>query len=120
MADGSSETSNRDLIYADKFDARLRAELKKLVTPELVEEHRQKPLGQHSDALERVLNYFRKAPLGDKLALFEVEAGRKFQVIVNPGPSGGPPRPIDSVVYTDKDSALHAVFLERVQRLTDS
>ena len=33
------------------FNARLKGEIKALITPDLIEEHRRKPLGRHSDCL---------------------------------------------------------------------
>lgn len=108
---------DRDLIYHQRFDARLRAHLRTLITPALIEEHRANPIGQHSDSLERVLNYFRRAPLDGKYALFELEPNRKYKIMVTTGRGGGLPQDTDEEVYTDKNDALHAVFLKRVQAL---
>ncbi len=53
---------NRDLLCYARFDARLAAQIARSITPALIEEHRRAPLGAHSDALARVLNYFRRGP----------------------------------------------------------
>ena len=49
-------------VYRDHFDSMTRQHLKKIVTEDLIEEHRRKPTGRHSEALERVLAYFRRLP----------------------------------------------------------
>ena len=108
---------DRDLIYRQRFDARLRAHLRTLITPALIEEHRASPIGQHSDELERVLNYFRRAPLDGKYALFEMEANRTYRIVDTAGLDGGEPEDVDGEVYTDKNDALHAIFLMRVRAL---
>ena len=116
----SGETAahrDRDLIYQERFDARLRAHLRTLVTPALIEEHRASPLGQHSDDLERVLNHFRRSSLDGKYVLFELEPNRKYKIMVTAGRSGGLPRDLDGRVYTDKNEAAHAIFLRRVDAL---
>jgi hypothetical protein len=46
-----------DAVIAERFHARRVAALRPTITAELVAEHRRSPLGQHSDALQRVLNY---------------------------------------------------------------
>jgi branched-chain amino acid transport system permease protein len=120
MPEEATEIRNKDLIYEQRFNKRLREHLKTLITPELIEEHKQKPLGQHSDSLERVLNYFRRAPVENKYSLLEIEANRKYRVIALSGQKGIPPREIDERIFHSKNEALHAVFLKRVQELMES
>ena len=120
LPEEATEIRDKDQIYFRRFDKKLRDHLKTLVTPELIEEHKQKPLGQHSDALERVLNYFRGAGGENKYVLYEMKANTEYKIIVTTGKKGVPPREADGVVYTNKDEALHAVFLKRVQDLMDS
>ncbi len=120
LPEEATEIRDKDQIYYRRFDKNLREHLKTLVTPELIEEHRVKPLGQHSDHLERVLNYFRAAGGENKYVLYEMKANREYKIIVTTGKKGVPPREADGVVYTDKNEALHAVFVKRVQDLMDS
>jgi branched-chain amino acid transport system permease protein len=120
MPEEATEIRNKDLIYHQRFQKNLREYLKSLITPELIEEHRRTPLGQHSDALERVLNYFRRAPGEDKYSLYEIETGRKYRIIALSGQKGIPPREVDERIYESKNEALHAVFLKRVQELMES
>ena len=111
---GNTPPVDRQLTVFTRFDEELRAHVKSLLTDELIEEHRRKPLGQHSDALERVLNYFRRPP---HFALYSRSACREYQVIALPVTSGSAPEPIDEPVYYDKTEALHAVFLRHVDML---
>jgi len=120
LPEEATEISDKDQIYQRRFDKRLRDHLKTLVSPEIIEEHRLKPLGQHSDALDRVLHYFRSAGGENKYVLYEIKANSEYKIIVTTGQKGIPPRDLDSTVYTDKNEALHAVFLKRVQDLMDS
>ena len=109
---------DRDQIYQQRFDKQLRTHLKTLITPALIEEYRASPLGQHSDDLERVLNHFRRSSLAGKYVLFELETGRKYKIVTTSG--GGLPEDVDGTVYADKNEALHAVFLKRVDALMNS
>ena len=117
MSGESAAHHDRDRVYHERFDARLRAHLRTLVTPALIEEHCASPLGQHSDDLERVLNYFRRSPLDGKYALFELEANRRYKIVSFTSRSGGLPEDLDGTIYTDKNEAAHAIFLRRVDAL---
>ncbi len=114
MSEITPSTGDRQLEILSRFDADLRQQIETLVTDELIEEHRLKPLGQHSDALERVLNYFRRPP---HFALYSRVACHEYQVIALPVAPGSAPEPIDEPVYYDKSEALHAVFLRHVDWL---
>ncbi|MGD9604245.1 MAG: hypothetical protein AB7O21_21345 [Gammaproteobacteria bacterium] len=101
------------IVYA-RFNRSLRAHIRTLITPALIEEHRLKPLGQNSDALERVKNFFARPP---SYALYSRTAMREWQVIRMPVRPGQPPQPVDAAIYTDEASAYHAVFLKHVADL---
>lgn len=119
MPSEADEVQDKDLIYYSRFEAQLRAELRNYITPKLIEEHRLKPVGQHSDPLERVMNYFRRVPAEGKSVLFELETGRKYKIVVTTGQKNKPPVDLDNHIYTDKNEALHAIFLRRVQELME-
>ena len=120
MAGETAAHRDRDKTYLERFDQQLRAHLRTLVTPALIEEYRASPLGQHSGDLERVLNYFRRSPFEGKYVLFELEANRKYKIVTTTAEEGGLPQDVDGTVYTDKDAALHAVFLKRVDAMMAS
>lgn len=56
-----------EAVVGEAFHAKMRASLRPLITPELIAEHRATPLGQHSEPLQRVLNYFGALPIDGKL-----------------------------------------------------
>ncbi len=96
------------------FNARLKEEIRTLITPALIEEHRRNPLSRQSDALARVVNFFRRPP---RYALYSAVPMRQFQLIRMPITPGLPPQPVDDTVYTTEAEAIHAVFLRHVAEL---
>ena len=46
MPEEAIDFADKQEIYYRRFQKRLRDRLKALITPELIEEHRQRPLGQ--------------------------------------------------------------------------
>jgi branched-chain amino acid transport system permease protein len=104
-----------------RFDKQRREELKLLVTPELLEEHRRDPTGKrHSDALMRLLVHFRSASIVDKYALRVDEPFKRYRLIALSGVRGVPPRLVDDRVYGSLPEAFHAVFQKRCQDLLES
>lgn len=101
------------------IDSKIREHVKSLVTDELIEEHRRRPLGQHSDALERVLHYFRRAPLAGKYVIVATKPFQEYCIGVHPGVRGQPVRLLDEV-YTSESECFHAVFLRRVNDLRET
>jgi len=114
MSENLPQATDKQLVVLARFNANLRERLKSLITAEIIEEHRRKPLGQHSDPLERLLNYFRRPP---RFALYSSRACREYQVVALPIAPGATPRPVDNHVYTDVDEAMHAVFLKHIELL---
>jgi branched-chain amino acid transport system permease protein len=122
MPEEATEITDKQQVYYRLFDKRIRDQLKTQVTPELIAEHRAKPLGQHSDALDRVLNYFRRGEMPDKYAILRVGpyASGTYKVLAFSGRPGHPPRVVDDKLYATMDEAYHAVFLLRVNDLLAS
>ncbi len=116
MSDRTRRITDQQLVALARFDERLRAQLRALLTDDLIAEHRARPLGQHSDALERILNYFRRPP---RFGLYSRKTCREYQLIALPVARGSVPAPLDETVYTDKDTALHAVFLKHIELLQE-
>ena len=67
LPEEATEIDDKDVLYFRRHDMMQRDYLKTLVSPEIIEEHRRQPLGQHSEALERVLLYFRRAKIGGQI-----------------------------------------------------
>ena len=127
MPEEATEIFDKQEIYYRRFNKRLREKLKKLITPELIEEHRMAPQGEHSDNLARVLNYFRRTKLIDKYAIkrhkrnpSKNRENEVFSIIAISGETGSPPRVVDQKEYQSLGEAFHAVFLLRVNDLLES
>lgn len=122
MPEEATEMTDKQQVYYRRFDKRIRDHLKTLITPELIEEHRRDPLGRHSDALSRVLNYFRRGEMPDKYAIFQDGPVNDctYRIMAFSGVPGQPPRVVDDRSYATRDEAFHAVFLLRVNDLLES
>jgi branched-chain amino acid transport system permease protein len=94
--------------------------LKTLVSSEVIEEHRRSPQGQHSEALQRLLIYFRTRPQVDKYAIAIVELFKAYRIVALSGQRGVPPRVVEDRIYPTQKEAFHGVFLRRVQDLLES
>ncbi len=114
------EIADKAQIYQRRFDHNQRAHLKSLITDDLIAEHRRNPTGLHSEELERVMLYFRKAELAGKYCVYAVKPFAKYRIVALSGLPGVPPRVVDDRVYPTVDEAYHAVFLRRVNDLRSS
>jgi branched-chain amino acid transport system permease protein len=104
------------LVFAD-WDRKQRARIRELVTGELVSEHARKPLGQHSDALERVLAYFRRQPNAGKYIIVATEPWREYRIAVLTGERGVIPAVLEDETFATEEAAMHGVFLRRLRDL---
>lgn len=120
MPEEATEISDKSLIALRRYDKRSRDHLKTLITPEVIEEHRLKPKGQHSDPLMRLLAYFRMQSVVNKYALRSDETLARYSLIALSGVRGVAPRSVDDKTYPTLPEAVHAVFLKRCQDLLDS
>ena len=120
MPEEATEIDDKDMLYHRRFDKMQREFLKKLVTDEVIEEHKNKPLGQHSEALERLLLYFRRALQEDKYAIKRNEQSTAFKIIAFSGVRGISPRLVEDTEYSTLEEAYHGVFMRRVYDLMES
>ena len=120
LPEEATETDNRDEIYRRRFDKAQRDFLKRLVSDTVIEEHRTRPLGQHSEALERLLIYFRGQTQVDKYAIMVLEDFKAYRIVGLSGRRGTPPRVVEDRIYPTADEAYHALFLRRIQDLMES
>ena len=119
MSGESIEIRDKQTIAAQRFDDVLRRELKALITENLIEEHRTTEGKRRSDALERVLAYFRRAAVADKYAILAEKPFERYRIVALSGRRGVPPRAADDQTYSSEEAALHAVFLKRVHDLLE-
>jgi hypothetical protein len=106
-------------VYAD-WDAKQRERIKALITDELIDEHRRKPLGQHSDALARVEQYFRRQPGAGKYIVVATKPWGEYRIGVLTGERGRVPEILDDATFGTEEEAMHGIFLRRVADLRGS
>jgi branched-chain amino acid transport system permease protein len=115
-----AERADRELLVRDRWSARTGAELRKLITPELIAEHARKPLGQHSDALERVLNYFRRVPQASKYVGVCTQPWTEWRIGVLSGVRGVLPTILQDQRFASELDLQHGIFLLRIRDLMAS
>lgn len=113
-------SQDREQIFRERFDTYRRDFLRQIITPEVIEEHRRKPWGQHSERLERLLIYIRQRPLENKLAVQVIEPFKAYRIVALSGHRGVPPKPVGEEVFASVHEADHAIFLLYVQELLQS
>lgn len=120
LPEEATEIEDKDYLYHRRFDKMQRDYLKTLVCEEIIDEHRSKPLGQHSEALERLLLYFRRVPQNDKYAIKRDDSANTFKIVAFSGVRGMSPRLVEDKEYPTMEEAYHGVFLRRVYDLLES
>lgn len=118
MADEThAAPADRDQIALARWDKRMRAALRPFITKKVIAEHKRDPLGRHSDALARVLNYIRRrAPYG-RCVVVCTKPFKQWRVARMPRDRGQTPVFIDERTYTSEAKAMHAAFLVRIEEL---
>jgi branched-chain amino acid transport system permease protein len=107
-------------VYAD-WDAKQRERIKALITDELIAEHDASPLGPHSDALQRVVGYFRRQPQAGKYMIVAVRPWEEYRIASLSGLRGIPAQVLpDSEAYPTEEAAMHGIFLRRIRDLRES
>ncbi len=103
-------------MVAARYHDRMRAQIAQLITPELVQEHKQVTFGQHSGALQRVLNYVGNLPMQGKLIL-EHDGHQQWYVSrLHVQPTFTRTERI-SGPYSSEAVATHAVFVRRIHEI---
>ncbi len=120
LPEEATECEDKDYLYHRRFDKMQRDYLKNLVCDEIIEEHKFKPLGQHSEALERLLLYFRRVPQNDKYAIKRGNNSNKFKIVAFSGVRGMSPRLVEDKEYDTIKDAYHGVFIRRIYDLLES
>ncbi|MFA5121453.1 hypothetical protein [Zavarzinia sp.] len=107
---------NGELAVREYFDSKTRRYLKRVITPDLIEEHRRDPHAQHrSEALGRLMFYFKNLPIDQQYALRLMPDGR-YRITDIPRP-GHPPVAVDGTDYADPAAGLHGIFLRKINDL---
>jgi branched-chain amino acid transport system permease protein len=99
------------------FDRGARKRTAALVTDAVIAEHEANPAGPHSDALQRVLRYMRRAALPGKYVIVAVRPWQEYRIATLTGVHGEAPPVLDDGPWATEQEAMHAVFLRRVADL---
>lgn len=100
-----------------RFRRGLTIMLRQLVTPEIVAEHEEQPVGNHSPALATVLAVMRQAPTAGKLAvLFSPDTGI-WQILTLSADRSVPHEVDEAARFSTEGEALHEVFIRRLAEL---
>ncbi|WP_238532928.1 inner-membrane translocator [Halalkalicoccus jeotgali] len=126
---GGPLSAPAEQAYSELDEGIAKREILPRINTELIKEHKEHPIGRHSDDLERVLNYFRRQPMEGKYVILETEKFEEFYIGELPGVRGEPPEKLDNPLagideakdlpYPLKsvEQAEHAVFLRRIKDL---
>lgn len=110
----SSDNSDLEDQVNTWFHARKRSELKKLVTAEVIREHKVSPLRQHSDSLQRLLNYLGQFPIDGKLIVEYGGAEGEWYTSRARVSDCRVELTRNEKRYPTEAEAIHAVFLQRL------
>ena len=113
MTDQSEDVMDRDPVAMARWDERMRAAIRPLLTTDVIAEHQRDPRGPHSDALKRVLNYFRRSTALTPLVIVCTRPFQEWRVARLTGVPGRGPVLIDQQTFDSQAAAMHAVFLKR-------
>ncbi len=106
-------------VYLE-FQRQLRTRVRALITPELIAEHEANPLGPHSDALQRVMNYFRQQPQPGKYILVSITPWEEYGIALLSGQRGQLHKVLDDERFASEEQGLHGIFLRRVRDLGEA
>jgi hypothetical protein len=90
-------------------------DVKPRVTQAIIDEHRQRPIGKHTDELERVLIYLRRHHLEmpGKYILVCTKPHEEWRIATLSGNPGVPPQLLGDS-FPDRYEAEHGLFLKRL------
>jgi hypothetical protein len=93
----------------------LETDVKPRVTQAIIDEHRERPIGKHSDELERVLIYLRKHhfEMEGKYILVCTKPHEEWRIATLAGKPGVPPELLPDS-FPDRYEAEHGLFLTRL------
>jgi len=115
---GGGPQSNPTLGVLDNLNERIaREQILPRITDEVIAEHKEQPIGRHSDDLQRVLHYFRRQPLAGKYVIVETERNEEWCLGKLSGERGEPPDIMRNTTFDSLGAAQHAVFTRRVEEL---
>ena len=109
------QTAREHASYLQVEKHILATEIRPRITEAIIAEHRERPIGKHSDELERVLIYLRKHHLemAGKYILVCTKPHEEWRIATLSGKPGVPPELL-SDAFPDRYGAEHGLFLKRL------
>jgi hypothetical protein len=105
-------------VYLD-IDRRIfETKIKPLITKELIEEHKQNPIGKHSEQLDMILNYFRRhhEQMEGKYVIVCTKPHKEWRIGEHPAVRGERPTVFEDESFDSREAAEHGLFLKRLQK----
>lgn len=105
-------------VYMETDKRILENRIKPLITKELIEEHRNNPIGEHSKNLKAVLNYFRRhhEEIKGKYLVICTEPHKKWCLGEHPGERGKPYILFENECFDSREKAEHGLFIKRLKK----
>ena len=113
----TSVISDRGEVVFQMWYERMREAIRPLLTEKIITEHERDPLGNHSDALKRVLNLIRRTAPGGKYLLVSTRPFEEWRIARTSKVRGQAPTFVDERSFDSEAKAMHAVFLMRIEEL---
>ena len=111
---------DKDDLFLDYFNDKQCEFIKQILNDEIIEEHRLKPLGQHSEPLARVLAYCRRLPMHRQLAIKKDRKSNTYMIIQLSGRRGVAPTVVDTETFQNLDDAYHGLFLKQINTILEA
>jgi len=115
---GLSQVTDADEHFFDYFNTKQREYVKKVLSDEIIEEYRLRPLGHHSEPLERTLAYFRRLPIDQQYALKRENDGT-YRMISISGKRGVPPTYVSDETFQTLNEGYFGIFLRQIQDMME-
>jgi hypothetical protein len=114
-----SEERNGSAQWIEYFTRRRIAQLRELITPEVLEEFRTDPHGARgrSQALAQTLNFIRMQPIEDRVFAYAEVPFERYKLGSMHAERGVPPAIDESATFATEDEAIYAVFVRRLELL---
>jgi branched-chain amino acid transport system permease protein len=110
--------ADSDKHFYNYFNAKQREYVRQVLNEDIIEEYRRKPLGHHSEPLERTLAYFRRLPIDEQYALKREQDGT-FRMIAMSGKRGVRPSYVSDEIFQTVHEGYFAIFVRQIKDMTD-
>lgn len=113
----------QEAAIARRFEQAVLDRVRRLLTPELIAEHRANPVGAHSAELDFVLGVVRRhaSPEMDRLLIFATKDGEaereRLRVLEHPTRTPAEPMAVREPAYETVEEITHRIFLDRLLSL---